>query len=216
MAQRRSPPDALDYFPTPPWAVRALCEWLERYYDREQLKSWSVEEPACGEGYMARALAEYFGEVIASDIFDYGYGEVRDFLPTPLFPKPVRKRTHWIVTNPPFVKAVDFVMEAFERDPFVGIAMLLRTSWLEGGERFERLFKERRPAVWLQYAERVPMTQDKLDPDASTATAYGWAIWLPRAGLNSTSLDWIAPCRDRLERPADYMVAHGQGLLSGL
>jgi hypothetical protein len=24
MAQRREPPDALDYFPTPPWATRAL------------------------------------------------------------------------------------------------------------------------------------------------------------------------------------------------
>jgi hypothetical protein len=26
MAQRREPPDALDYFPTPPWATRALFE----------------------------------------------------------------------------------------------------------------------------------------------------------------------------------------------
>jgi hypothetical protein len=24
MAQRREPPDSLDYFPTPPWATRAL------------------------------------------------------------------------------------------------------------------------------------------------------------------------------------------------
>ena len=28
MAQRKEPPDSLDFFPTPPWATRALCERL--------------------------------------------------------------------------------------------------------------------------------------------------------------------------------------------
>lgn len=28
MQQRSEPRDSLDDFPTPPWATRALCEWL--------------------------------------------------------------------------------------------------------------------------------------------------------------------------------------------
>jgi hypothetical protein len=28
MARRVEPPDSLDFFPAPPWATRALCEYL--------------------------------------------------------------------------------------------------------------------------------------------------------------------------------------------
>lgn len=31
-------PDPLDYFPTPPWATRALCEWLAGEHDTR--KRW--------------------------------------------------------------------------------------------------------------------------------------------------------------------------------
>ena len=37
-------------------------------------------EPACGAGHMANVLAEYFGDVMATDKFDYGYGTAFDFL----------------------------------------------------------------------------------------------------------------------------------------
>src|SRR6478735_3120704 len=66
MAQRREPPTALDFFPTPPWATRALF--------RHVLPALGVEvivgawEPACGEGHMAAVIAEFAGSsVIASD-----------------------------------------------------------------------------------------------------------------------------------------------------
>ena len=39
-------------------------------------------EPACGRGFMAEVLKEYFLKVDASDIHDYGYGEVKNFLAT--------------------------------------------------------------------------------------------------------------------------------------
>ncbi|MDO5606799.1 MAG: hypothetical protein Q4G25_16740 [Paracoccus sp. (in: a-proteobacteria)] len=67
MSQRAEPRDALDDFPTPPWATRALCEALRDYIGQH-----SVREPAANRGYMARPLAEYFRAVEASDIHDYG------------------------------------------------------------------------------------------------------------------------------------------------
>ena len=78
MAQRLEPLDSLDDFPTPPWATRALCEHLIEA--GQNLARKSVWEPACGQGYMARPLSEYFGAVYASDVHPYGYGEVCDFL----------------------------------------------------------------------------------------------------------------------------------------
>jgi len=58
---------------------------------------------------MARPLAEYFGYVDPSDIVDYGAGYPSvDFLEyrCPTYP------ASWIVTNPPFNRAVDFAERA--------------------------------------------------------------------------------------------------------
>jgi hypothetical protein len=47
-----------------------LGEWLLTVDAR--LPASLVWEPACAEGHMARALGEYFAEVEASDVHDYG------------------------------------------------------------------------------------------------------------------------------------------------
>jgi hypothetical protein len=61
--QRHEPPDSADDFPTPPWATRAL---VEHVLGRDSVRGMSCLEPACGRGHMARALREYFGDVVAS------------------------------------------------------------------------------------------------------------------------------------------------------
>lgn len=216
MARRVSPPDALDYFPTPPWAVRGFCEWLTGIgWELDGLTCW---EPACGEGHMAMALAEWFGHVHPSDIFPYGFGEVRDFLPQPLFDDPRFERAFdWVITNPPFTKAGEFASAALGRARH-GVALLLRTAWLEGEERWRELFSgPRRPTVWLQSVERIAMFEGRLDPGGSSATAYGWAVWFltpdgevargRELAASGARLEWLPPCRDRLERPEDYPQA---------
>lgn len=68
MASRREPPGSLDFFPTPPWATRALMQHVlaaEPYLRT----CW---EPAAGRGHMADVLAEYFDTVHRSDVYDYG------------------------------------------------------------------------------------------------------------------------------------------------
>lgn len=80
MAGRIEPPDALDYFPTPPFATRALCECVLGI-DRARPLSSSVWEPAAGGSHMAEVLKEYFTTVHASDVHDYGCGyEVGSFI----------------------------------------------------------------------------------------------------------------------------------------
>ena len=66
MQQRAEPHDSLDDFPTPPWATRALCEWL----GPEALADMTCREPAANRGHMVRPLREYFAHVEASDVHD--------------------------------------------------------------------------------------------------------------------------------------------------
>lgn len=207
MQQRSEPHDSLDDFPTPPWATRALCYHVIGSLIGRQQHAW---DPACNRGYMVRPLTEYFARVYSSDIFDYSnewpdQGRVVDFLwPNAMSLVMEKMGVDWIITNPPFRLAEQFIQHGLEIATH-GVAMLVRTSFVEGVGRYERLFKVRPPSVVAQFVERVPMVKGRLDKSASTATSYCWLVWdkfKPLAGL--TELVWIPPCRKGLERPGDY------------
>jgi len=69
--------DGPDFFPTPAWATYALID-NERF-------SGDIWECACGDGAMSRVLENAAREVVSSDLYDRGYGEIgHDFL------KPIR------------------------------------------------------------------------------------------------------------------------------
>lgn len=197
MQQRREDRDSLDFFPTPPWATRALCGALmQRGNNLERQTCW---EPAAGNGDMVRPLAEAFDVVFGSDVHDWSGGKfaLTDFLwPESHFP------FDWIITNPPFRLADQFAETAIERAR-VGAAMLVRTAFLEGKERY-RFFTRHRPSLILQFSERVVMLRGKLSPDGSSATAYCWIVWQKRDLSGTTRFDWIPPCRRFFERKEDY------------
>ena len=196
MAQRVESKSSLDDFPTPPWATRALVEYVITPKAAKGLTCW---EPACGRGYMAAPLAEYFARVESSDIHDYGFATVRDFLKGPIAANSV----DWVITNPPFKDAEEFVhrSRAIARR---GVAMLTRTVFIESVGRYERLFNRTPPTIVAQFTERVPMVKGRIDRKASTATGYCWIVWDQASNADFTRLVWIPPCRKRLERDADY------------
>lgn len=200
MAQRTESLDSLDDFPTPKWATRALMEEVFAGEDFGALSCW---EPTCGRGYMASTLAEYFNTVRSSDIHDYAYGEIFDFLSLAPDAAAPHDRPDWIITNPPFRLGEEFV----RRGLFLaksGVAMLVRTGFIEGAGRYDRLFKDRAPSCVAQFVERVPILRGRVDPRASTATGYCWLIWQTGSSM-PTRLAWIPPCRRRLEKEGDYL-----------
>lgn len=198
MQRRTEAHDSLDDFPTPPWATRALCEWLMEN-EGGHLPVQSCREPAANRGFMVRPLSEYFATVEASDVHDYGFGyPQRDYLfglTRDIEP------THWTISNPPFRLAEQFIERALELST-IGVAVILRSAFLEGIGRFDRLYSSRPPSDVLQFVERVPMVKGRVDPEAASATAYAWLVW--RKWKGSTNLHWIPPCRKCLERPGDY------------
>jgi hypothetical protein len=199
MAQRVEEADSLDDFPTPPWATRAF---LSHYFADENLSESSAWEPACGRGHMAQVLNEYFATVRGTDVFDYAYGEVQDFL-TGLA---ALRSVDWVITNPPFRLAEEFLQRG-RQVARKGVALLTRTVFLESIGRYERVFKNAPPSKVLQYTERVPMVKGRLDQKASTATGYAWLVWDFAAEGKGTALDWIPPSRRRFEKEIDYKAA---------
>ncbi|MBX7496783.1 hypothetical protein K3172_13030 [Qipengyuania sp. 6B39] len=196
MQRRAEPHDSLDDFPTPPWATRALCEWLKAR--GEDLEQFTCREPAANRGHMVAPLREYFASVEASDVHDYGAGfPVRDYLFGP------QERVHYTITNPPFRLAEQFIDAAAKSSEF-GFAMLVRSAFLESVGRFQRLFSKNPPSHILQFTERVVIHKGCLAPEGSTATAYAWLVWLGDRDDCDTTFEWIAPCRKQLERAGDY------------
>lgn len=196
MSQRVEAVDSLDDFPTPPWATRALIE--HAIGNKTELSNMTCLEPACGAGHMSKVLVEYFAAVHASDIFAYGHGEVRGFLERPYG----NNEFDWIITNPPFRLAEEFVLEALSVAR-VGVAILARTVFLESSGRYRAIFETTPPTKFAQFVERVPMVKGRLDKSASTATGYCWLIWDKRV-VERPQLAWIPPCRKVLERANDY------------
>ena len=197
MAQRVEPRDSLDDFPTPPWAVRAFCEWLR------PSPGTTVWEPAANRGYMVKGLEDYFSHVYASDVFDYGVGyQLDDFL----LPGPPLYRPDWIITNPPFRLALEFVDRALGIASG-GVAIIARSVWSESAVRYEALFNPKPPTWILQHVDRVPMVKGRYDPSASSATAYSWFVWDISKRDIETRFGWIPPSRQRLFRPGDEEVS---------
>jgi hypothetical protein len=151
---------------------------------------------------MAEPLREFFPEVHATDIHDFGRGyRTIDFFDGSAMLEPL---CDWIITNPPFSRA-----EAFVRAGLLsvrrGVAVLCRLAFLESAERYPLFFKSEHGLSHLAYfVERVPMTIGRWDPKASSATAYAWFIFDKQSSkLRAPELVAIPPCRLRLTKRGD-------------
>jgi hypothetical protein len=200
----RQPWEDLDLYCTPPWATRALMHIVLPQLDMS-LQGRHVIEPACGLGHMSDVLAEQAGFVYPADVFDYGQRWRRDFLKDELGASP-----DWTVTNPPFKHAEAFAQRALSIS-YLGVAFLVRSAWLEGVGRYQRLFRLHPPTVVAQFVERVPMVKGRWNPQAKTATSYSWVVWTTLHEGDQTRFMHIPPCRKDMSRPYDFDVfAHRQ------
>ena len=115
----------------------------------------------------------------------------------------VPPRVDWTITNPPFRLAEAFIERALKTSGH-GVAVIVRSAFLEGVGRHDRLFKAFLPTDIIQFAERVVMHKGKLTATDSTATAYFWMVWRTLHVPDGIRFHWILSCRKRLERDGDY------------
>lgn len=209
MNERHQAADSLDYFPTPPWAVRAvLHELLLSLRLTHPLDQCIARDPCVGGGHMLLPLQEVFKRVDFSDVHDWGIAPViRDFTFETVASLQADgiDRPDWIFCNPPFNIAQSFFEVALEIARR-GFAFLVRSSWLSGQERYNVIYRHHRPTFVVHFAERVAMIEGAWDPEASSATDYVWLIWIH--GWVPQPPVWLRPgMQDTYTRAADMALA---------
>ncbi len=131
--QRHLAATSLDYFPTPPFAARALMEELIIPIVGP-VSHLVADDPACGELHLVEGLLDSFAWVQYSDVEDWGrQPPLRDFT-FQTRASLVEKGAvvpDWIITNPPFNLLEEFVLKALEIAQ-VGVAMFVRINALPG------------------------------------------------------------------------------------
>jgi hypothetical protein len=169
--------DGPDFFPTPSWATYALIE--------NEPFVGEIWEPACGDGAMARVLALRGNPVIATDLYDRGFGQTGiDFLQS-------TRIADNIVTNPPYNAAEGFVrvgMKSVRRK----FALLLRLAFLEGANRATTIFARCPPSrVWV-FSERITFYPAGAVRKGTGTTAYAWFVW-DKNTFGKSELKWFNP-----------------------
>lgn len=175
--KRNADLDGPDFYPTPRWATFALI-------DNERFQG-DIWECACGDGAMSNVLDQTGNNVISSDLYDRGFGEVgHNFLDT-------TRRAPNIVTNPPYHSAEGFVASALKQAD-QKFALLLRLAFLEGAKRARTIFHVNPPSrVWV-FSERITFYMKGAKKAGSGTTAYAWLVW-DKSASRATELKWFKP-----------------------
>lgn len=167
----------LDYYGTAPSATLALLE-------RETFNK-NIWEPCAGHHKMSDVLESAGYSVKKSDIFSYGLDhEIIDFLDC------IKVFDGDIVTNPPYEFATEFVIKALELIKTGNrVAMFLRTLFLEGQKRYDKIFKENPPKTVYVFSKRQVCSKVD-DFTEGSAVSYAWFVW-EKGFSGNTEIKWI-------------------------
>lgn len=174
-----------DLYETPIEAIRALCAV-------ENLPH-TIWEPACGPGAIVKHLRSVGHTVHATDLVDYGLeGSTsgRDFLMEYRIPDGVE----YIITNPPFKLAEDFISKSMALVPKG--CFLMRLAFLEGLRWQERGLADHLARVWV-FAPRLPfMHRHGWDgpKNSNSGMPFAWYVFERNASTRgSPVIKWIDP-----------------------
>lgn len=156
-----------DYYRTPPDVTLALLNFLENQGHMDT--SYTIWEPACGTGEMAEVMKEKGYSVFCTDRYPTGYGNpiAMDFLVSYL------PEFDWIITNPPFSMAEEFIRHAREMGNYC--AFLLKSQFWHAQRRLA-LFREHPPAYVLPLTWRPDFLWGA--KSGSPTMECIWTVWL--------------------------------------
>ena len=156
-----------DAYSTPAWCVEAIAEqivWPELP---------SVLEPCIGDGAIANVLLEKYVDYIEWAEIEKG----RDFLTWDF-----GRRFDFVITNPPFRLAQEFVERSLELANCV--IMLLPITFLASRKR-KAWWQDKKPTALFILSRRP-----SFDGKGTDATEYAWYMW-DFTGRQKTGLHWL-------------------------
>jgi hypothetical protein len=153
-----------DFYATPPEVTVALLDFLED----KGLIEWGdlIWEPACGNGAMEEVMLNKYFDVLGTDLHPQVPGrDSVDFLQSNL-------ECDWIITNPPFSNATEFITHALElRKP---CAFLLKSQFWHARSRLD-LFRENPPSYVLPLTWRPDFLYGA--KSGSPTMECLWMVW---------------------------------------
>ncbi len=174
-----------DFYATDPQSVRDLLDSCE-------IEGDSFYEPCCGQGHISKALKEYYPEAkhYATDLIDRGYGIGGiDFLNNKQ-----RAKADWIISNPPYSLAKEFIDEAL-LCANKGVAMFLKIQFLEGQARKD-WFKTTPLKYVYVFSKRQDPWRDGESLNPKTGKKWGstmcfaWFVW-EQGYAGEPTIKWI-------------------------
>lgn len=154
-----------DFYPTPPEATIALIRFLE---DKGVIsKGFYFWDPACGENDMVNAVVSQGHFCIGTDIL---YGDEQDY-----FQISMPKGVDFIVTNPPFSFATEFINRSLEFEkPF---ALLLKSHFYHAKSRYKH-FMNNPPDYVLPLTWRPNFFFKDKNYSSSPLMDMSWYVWM--------------------------------------
>ena len=155
-----------DFYPTPESATRAM---LAHIHIPEDV---TILEPSCGDGAISKILEETH-TVISRDLENHGYGEIgQDFLKTTDWPE----GRFWIITNPPYNIANDYVRKCLA-SPAERVILLLKWDYSGGSKSREGILNIGKIQRVLLMKERVSFWPKGKERKGSPSYYSAWYIW---------------------------------------
>lgn len=134
-----------------------------------------IWEPCCGEGAISTVLEEHGHTVVSTTLQDRGYGKTGvNFLECKELLAPA------IVTNPPYNILDDLVKHALSLKPDL-LALLLRTKFVEGADRYRDTHGPRPFSIMYQFIERIKFYAGDTpmeDQPGWNTEAFCWFVWV--------------------------------------
>ena len=177
--------EALDYYATDPKEVKNILDVLKI----KDIDKSIILEPCAGGGHMLYAILNYLNnnyntyfaplatDVQKRELFDehleISTGKEFDFLSDDY---PYTENIDYIIMNPPYSVIQPFVMKSLEIAN-KGVLILGRLQFLEGGKRYESIFKENPPTDIYVYVDRINCYKNGDFNRGSGQQAYAWYYW---------------------------------------
>lgn len=162
-----------DFFETPVEATKAL---LAHVIIPKEITLW---EPSVGRGAISNVLKKYCtSNIVETDLVDRGIGTggvdflnkeaVKPFIPADRF---------WIISNPPYNIADDYIRKCFEYGA-ERIILLLRHAYSESAKKREDILSNGHLLRELLIKERLKMSPDGWEgKKQSSMYNHAWFIW---------------------------------------
>lgn len=185
--------DPYDFYATDPKTVEIFLKQLEK--DNIKICKKNIWECACGNGHISEVLKQHGYKVYSTDIIERDYP--CDFTADFLVLNTLNMR-HFeidtIMTNPPYKDAMEFALRALDLVKPGGLVIFyLKDRFLEGTERYKKIFKNFPPRYVYCHVDRQNMAMcgefDKYCKNSNTQF-FIWCIW-QKGYKGETTLRWI-------------------------